>query len=853
MRLSILSMALLAAIGITGWGQYDPTLKWWVLETDHFYIVFHSGTEGLAQKAALAAEEAYAFLTEELKHIPSSKTVITIADIADRTVGSADPWFNQIRIGTAFARTWLNPRSPSWPQTVVFHEYAHIVDINKISGSGAKFLRGLLGPSITPNLSKPVVFIEGIPAYEKLLMYGESRANNPRDAMYLRMMAVEDQFPSVDEAGFYYSRRQWPHPGIISHNYGPWLMRYIEERYGRGAIAQINEANSQNWTNLLSFGLVNDFNSSVKMALGISWPELYAGFKEWAKEQASAQLRAIAAEDITPSRRLSHLGYLSVRPSWSPEGKWIAYYHYDPDRSPGVRLISPSEAKDRWLIPGAISGGPVWAPSGQALLYVKRDLYKGFYLYGDLYLYDLPTHQEKRLSHGARAYHAAFSPDGQKVLFARYRWGDKNPELAILDLRTKEIQPWKEFPKDYIIQSFAISPDGQKIALSLWRRGGYQDIYLLDASSGDLIPITQDKDADLDPTWSPDQQYIVFSSDRGGIYNLYAYRLVDKAFFRATNVVSGAFEPAVSPDGRQIAFTSYSNAGYDVHLIDFTPQNWTAIELTQGSIPPEEGSVKTVYPVRPYNLASFLSPKQLLLFPIGVVAWGQDILGHHAFALLVGWVGEPFYAVSYSSVLPLRTPTVLSVLLSKINSQEVFGLNLDFSLFTTLLFEQKLHIFYERIKVTAPSEKLGASWSLSWGSEKESSQEETGLTLSGQLLKKEDQGWERQFTLNTYKVIRLLPQAKLTLKLSLGWGETKDSFLIGGGDGDFALRGFAAGVLQGEQALVGSLEYQQILFSIERGLSGWSVFLDDIEGSIFLDIGVAGKSLDFSQPKLALG
>jgi Tol biopolymer transport system component len=120
---------------------------------------------------------------------------------------------------------------------------------------------------------------------------------------------------------------------------------------------------------------------------------------------------------------------------------------------------------------------------GWGTLIIKREIHKHSYLYGDLYLYDPKTKRETRLTEGARVYRAALFPDGQKVLLARYRWGDQGPVLSLFDLQTRQMQTLKEFPiHDYFIDSFAISSDGEQIALSIWRRGGFQDIYLLDLS-----------------------------------------------------------------------------------------------------------------------------------------------------------------------------------------------------------------------------------------------------------------------------------------------------------------------------------------------------------------------------------
>ena len=41
-----------------------------------------------------------------------------------------------------------------------------------------------------------------------------------------------------------------------------------------------------------------------------------------------------------------------------------------------------------------------------------------------------------------------------------------------------------------------------------------------------------DRALDGNPTWSPDGNYVLFDSDRDGIFNIYAYELATQKHFR---------------------------------------------------------------------------------------------------------------------------------------------------------------------------------------------------------------------------------------------------------------------------------------------------------------------------------
>jgi len=89
----------------------------------------------------------------------------------------------------------------------------------------------------------------------------------------------------------------------------------------------------------------------------------------------------------------------------------------------------------------------------------------------------------------------------------------------------------KVFKKHYFknlvgLYSPSWSADGKQIVFSGLSISGYKDIYLFDIESEELIKFTSDFYDDLEPVFSPDGNYIAFSSDRSefgwqGAYNIF--------------------------------------------------------------------------------------------------------------------------------------------------------------------------------------------------------------------------------------------------------------------------------------------------------------------------------------------
>ena len=156
------------------------------------------------------------------------------------------------------------------------------------------------------------------------------------------------------------------------------------------------------------------------------------------------------------------------------------------------------------------------------------------------------------------------------------------PKIFTLDVGTGQVRAltsgaeWRDEAPRW-------SPDGQSIAFSSNRAHyGPQaeqgtpdfDIYVMRADGSAVRRITSDAGNDADPSWMPDGQSIVFTSDRGSRGDLYRVRLADGHTDRlTTNFVGRAIMPAVSPDGTKVAFAAQTLRvgafwNFQVHLLD---------------------------------------------------------------------------------------------------------------------------------------------------------------------------------------------------------------------------------------------------------------------------------------------
>jgi hypothetical protein len=376
------------------------------------------------------------------------------------------------------------------------------------------------------------------------------------------------------------------------------------------------------------------------------------------------------------------------------------------------------------------------------------------------------------------------------------------------------------------------------------------------ASGGELVPLTQDKASDLDPAWSPDGEYLFFSSDRGGINNLYAYSLGDGKFFKVTNVTTGAFAPVVSPNDRKIAYVGYSIEGYDLRIMNFDPTSWKEVELTKEELPKWPGWPHADLLILPYSPWSSLRPKLWLPFVTpegaGFVTFGVDYLFHHDYLLVTGydWQNNKLF-----SVFNYTTHSFWPILSIELEggaqgSRQRLGVTLP--LVDKLASSQALSLSYE--SRASFGDFITASWNFSRRQGFDLFRDERKIGIEGKLGRVGDDFY-RQLVLDWRERLDLpLEQEnELTFKLIHGWSNLTENFKLGGNEGRFMLRGFAPGVLRGSQALAGSLEYRFSIAHIERGIGLWPLFLNWVKGSLFFDLGMAGEKIDWNRFKLGFG
>jgi TolB protein len=88
------------------------------------------------------------------------------------------------------------------------------------------------------------------------------------------------------------------------------------------------------------------------------------------------------------------------------------------------------------------------------------------------------------------------------------------------------------------------------------------------AAGGEPVRLTNDPSDNFTPAWSPDGSRIVWSSNRGGSYQLYIMDATTGGNVVQLTTAGVNIQPAWSPDGSRIAWASGQGDDWDIWVMN---------------------------------------------------------------------------------------------------------------------------------------------------------------------------------------------------------------------------------------------------------------------------------------------
>jgi len=563
-----------------GFGKNKVTRQefdWLIHRTEHFEIYYYPGEARLVPIMADIAEDAYEKISEDLGHDISGRTPLILykshTDFRETNIILEELTEGVGGFAEFFKHRIVIPFTGSMKQfhEVIFHELTHIFQYDIIYQK--PMARIYTGEFL---YSPPMWFIEGMAEYmaEDMDATGEMVLRN---AVVSNTAAPLTQLQDFSVLGSQI---------YLGYKEGESAINYLVQTYGEDKLTDMLVELRHNRT--------KDLNEAFKNAIGISVEKFDKDWRLMLKKKywpliVPKQMPDAIATQLTGKKGLVN----NFKPIWSKSGDLIAYItteegYYE------IRLISVKNGKlfakisqkfhrSEYEDMRTEGAGISWSPDGDRIAFIAKNKGKEY-----LFMLNIITDeiQKIRLNFDA-SYSPTWAPDNDRIAFAALK--DGQTDIYVVSTKKHDIAQLTFDPFDDKHPNW--HPKENKIVYSS-EREGYYKLVVLDMNAKTQTLVTYEKYDALSPSWTSDGAQITFSADRNGIFDLYLidseisfetqmkpddYRLTasdlvskqkGNKLTRLTNIMTGCFNPSLSPDGKKILFSAYHDGRQDVFLMN---------------------------------------------------------------------------------------------------------------------------------------------------------------------------------------------------------------------------------------------------------------------------------------------
>ena len=617
-------------VSAQGFNQYSgrnhPELDWQVAETPHFKILYPKHLQGIESEAAPILETSYAALSQSLKVVFPNKIPIYFSDEDEIVNGFASP------IMGGYSCIWVHVQeaasiwtdSGKWLRKVVAHELTHLFHYQ-----ATKSNMGLLGNLFGTQILRQ--WTEGLAQYQ----------TEPWDAQrgekWLRTAVLDDRMRFDDPSA--------TDNGRLLYATGNSQVRYFAAQYGDSALVKMLAHRKKGW-----FGIrYHDFPTAFRKTTGKTFAQFNSDWRRFMNVYYNTRAAWEESPDSLNGYRLKLPLQFVEDAQFSPaDTTTLAVIGQKNTIEPATRLWFLRKGNAPKSLALAVNAPLSWRKFGKEVAFSRTSRTPEGSLINDLFLVNVESGRETRLTTGRRALYPAFDPTGRYLAFVASLGATSN--VWVLDLADRTERQLTHLTGDQQLVGLSWSPDGEQIAAALFDVAGKRRLVLVHPQTGELTALSDGSPDFRSVIWSPDSRKLALTSYQDGVPNVWVMDVATRQTQRVTRLSYGAYVTAWRDS--ELVIVTGNRGKDDVYRIsdqktarEIAPvvpdkfSQWRSHQppvIIPNQIPAADSLITRRYAYQSFRNIRHLNSMVFVPFSMGWTAWAEP-LGKHQISALTYW------------------------------------------------------------------------------------------------------------------------------------------------------------------------------------------------------------------------
>ncbi len=556
-------------------GANPLSLKWNQIHTDKVQVIFPQGLEPAGQRVANVVHYLWGHNTASIGDFKQKVTIL----LQNQTTFPN----GFVTVGPFRSEFYMTPPqfnyTTDWLDILAIHEYRHVQQFGNSRRGLTQLVKSVFGSWAWGGMfgtALPRWYLEGDATGMETALTSSGRGRLPSFDMEYRALILNDIDYSYEKAAAGSLKDFVPD----WYSLGYYMTTFARKEFGKDVWADV-VADATNYR-----GLFYPFNKGLKERTGMNAKELYRNTlldlkKHWKEDAGKTDYTGGQQLNIEPKKNVTDY----TNPQYLTEDTLVAIKR-GYDLVPVFVSIGPEGKEKRLTEPGIIQSALnntlsvadhqlCWAEIGYDLRWRNKN-------FSIIRTYDRFTRIKKKLSSKSKFFSPALSPANRQIVTAE---ATENLEysLVILEAETGALVRQLPNPENYFYAYPNWTPDGRHIIV-VAQQGEVSGLQLINAQTGSMEWLTEPSNQQIShPVAKGD--YVYFSAAYTGINNIFALHPLKRALFQLTSSPLGAFQPAVSPSGKKLAFAEFDPKGFNLVEIPLEEALWKPYETdAPGSI-----------------------------------------------------------------------------------------------------------------------------------------------------------------------------------------------------------------------------------------------------------------------------